>query len=166
MQAGDITFLGDRWGKAGLVQIQHAVVNSLISGSTQMPMDDTIPQNTEGIEVITCAITPKNKNNKLLISAVINPTHNTSGGNTSGQAALFKDSDSDALASVQIYVPSTKAVPLVHLMTAGTTSSVTFKVRAGVSAGGTTYFNGIAGGSTRFGGGVAAMTLTIIEYAQ
>ena len=46
-------------------------------------------------------------------------------------------------------------------MTAGTTSSTTFKGRAGLSAAGTLSFNGF-GGARRFGG-VMASSITITE---
>ena len=52
-----------------LAQVQHAVVTAVVSGTTIMPLDDTIPQNTEGFEVITCAITPQSATNLLVIVA-------------------------------------------------------------------------------------------------
>jgi U3 small nucleolar RNA-associated protein 20 len=49
-----------------------------------------------------------------------------------------------------------------HYMTAGTTSSTTFRVRAGAAGAATTTFNGTAG--ARKFGGVASSSITITEY--
>ena len=46
-----------------LVKVKHASVSSVVSGTTILPIDDTIPQNNEGVEAITCAITPKSASN-------------------------------------------------------------------------------------------------------
>jgi hypothetical protein len=79
-------------------------------------------------------------------------------------AALFQDSAADALACT----PSTNAnaqafFPIVfrHIMTSGTTSATTLKVRAGNSLAGTTTFNGSNG--ARFFGRVLASSIVIKE---
>ena len=50
---------------------------------------------------------------------------------------------------------------LTHVMTSGTTSETTFKVRCGATAG-TTYFNSRSGG--REYGGVLTSSIVITEY--
>lgn len=169
MQAGDITFLGDRWGKAGLVQIQHAVISSVVSGSTTMPIDDTIPQATEGVEALTCSITPKSASNLLLIIGKV-AFHYSSGSGAPGAVALFQDSGADAIAASMSsgrldlgYLPPTI---ITHKMTAGTVLETTYKLRFGSPLAGTSYINTYHGTATRGFGGVSATTLTIFEYAQ
>ena len=49
-----------------------------------------------------------------------------------------------------------------HVMTAGTTSETTFKIRSGNAAGYATTFNGLA--SARYYGGNLASRITIKEY--
>ncbi len=143
-----------------LVQVRHSVVSSVVSGSTLMPNDDTIPQNTEGFEVITCAITPNSASNILAI--MVNIAASWTPG-TVGIAALFQDTTAGALAAVhgRYY---TGPLTMTYKMVAGTTSATTFKVRYGSPDVGTSYVNSQDSSATRFAGGVAATTMTIFEY--
>jgi hypothetical protein len=152
-----------------LVQVKHASVSSVVSGTTILPIDDTIPQNNEGVEAITCAITPKSASNILLIIANMN-FHYSSGNSAKGAIALFQDSTANALAACMIsarmdlsYAPATT---LVHKMTAETTGETTFKIRFGASVAGTSCLNVNSLSSSRVFGGVSSSTLTIFEYAQ
>lgn len=144
-----------------VVQVVNTQTGTFATGTTSIPLDNTIPQNTEGTEFMTLAITPNSASNKLKITVVI------SGGSTSSDdciAALFQDSTANALAC-GIYTNNSGGneqsfISFIHYMTAGTTSSTTFKVRAGAQ-GGTFCFNG-GNGSARFGG-VLASSITIEE---
>lgn len=136
-----------------------------------MNVDNTIPQSNEGTELITCAITPKSTTNLLLIIATILSSYTTASAGTQGVMALFKDSDADALAAagcgfMTVATSSVTGRPLVYKMVAGSTSEITFKIRAGGAAAGTYYFNSYPAAATRAFGGVAATTLTIIEFTQ
>jgi predicted S18 family serine protease len=127
-----------------------------------MPVDDTIPQNTEGVEVLTLAVTPTNTSNKLLIEVVVYIAH--SANSTRIAAALFQDSTADALAAVSNIEDTggrETVISFKHYMTAGTDSATTFKVRVGGNNAGTLTFNGF-GGARKFGG-VAASSITISE---
>jgi len=147
-----------------LVQVQYAVVNAVVTGNTAFPLDDTIPQNTEGTEFITCAITPKSASNILWIVASILPTYYEAAN--AGGVALFQDTAADALAAVSVSYGvsnSMHASSFTYKMVAGTTSETTFKVRGGTTSG--AYgINTQYGGTTRIFGGVASTTLTIFEY--
>jgi hypothetical protein len=146
-----------------LVQVQHEVVTAVVSGTTILPLDDTIPQNTEGVEVITCAITPKSATNILLIIANINSGSAIESAYYFG-AALFQDTTANALAAVTGYGGvATGPLTIVYKMVAGTIIETTFKVRIGMPVSGTIYLN-VGGAATRKFGGVAATTLTIFEY--
>jgi hypothetical protein len=145
-------------GLVGVVQIKYATIATLITGSTQMPIDNTIPQKTEGDEVVTCAITPLSATNILVIIF-------SSGGcvNASmGAVALFQDTTAGALAAQTITING-DCPTLVYKMVAGTTSETTFKIRYGEHSAGTHYINVIPGGTGVWGGGVGCSTLTIIE---
>ena len=50
-----------------LIQQVASVTTSFATHTTVMPADDTIPQNTEGAEILTRAITPTNASNILEI---------------------------------------------------------------------------------------------------
>jgi hypothetical protein len=144
-----------------VVQVVNTMAGAVATCSTAIPLDNTIPQNTEGTQVMTLAITPSSSSNKLLIDVICC----SSRAGTSGMAcALFQDSTANALAAVRDDLATTSEVGVFHLkhyMTAGTTSATTFKVRIGASSG-THYFNGDNSGTQLFGG-VSASSITITE---
>jgi len=144
-----------------IVQTVSASTYSLVSCSTVMPVDDTIPQNTEGTEVLTVSITPHSTTNILQISF-----YGVVGGGTgllTAAVALFQDSTANALAATGLNETLRTSGSIVYMMAAGTTSSTTFKIRAGPSAAGAIYINGnyLIG---RIYGGVAATSLRVTEY--
>lgn len=129
-----------------LVQLVNNQSASYVTGTTAIPFDDTIPQNTEGTELITLAITPTNASNKLKIDVVVNIAVNATNGYPI--VALFQDSTADALAAMTDHQPTTDKLTQVcftHYMTAGTTSETTFKVRYGDPTGATAKVNGETG---------------------
>ena len=158
---------GDGWistsGANRVVQVVNTIDSAVATGTTQWVLDDTIPQNTEGDEYMTLAITPTSSSNKLLIEAEVNLSH--SAAIAWMAAGLFQDSTASALAASWAGRDNAIAAPckvtLSHYMDAGTTSSTTFKIRAGTGIAGTTTFNGITGG--RSFGGVMASSITITE---
>jgi len=146
-----------------VVQVVNTSDGALASTTTVVPRDDTIPQNTEGGEFMTLAITPTNSSNKLKIE--VTGQFSSTGANHVVMA-LFQDSTADALAvgSSRVSTADGATSPsFVHYMTAGTTSSTTFKVRAGPNVAATVYFNGESG--ARLFGGVYSSTITITEIA-
>ena len=143
-------------------QVVNVSNGSLATGTTVIPFDDTIPQNTEGNEYMTCAITPTNASSTLEIDVLWCGSSSTSNYMA---ACLFQDSTANALAVSWNSLFQANAPTLItikYLMTAGTTSATTFKVRAGGLTAGTTSFNGFAG--SRYFGGVMASRITIKEY--
>jgi len=145
----------------GIVQVVNTQTGAYTSGSTVMPFDDTIPQNTEGDQYMTLAITPKSATNKLKIDVVMFVTPSA---NNMVNAALFQDSTANALAAATGYYSTNlglSAVIFTHYMTSGTTSETTFGVRAGCNSSGTMYFNGNS--AARKFGGILASSITITE---
>jgi hypothetical protein len=145
-------------------QVVNAQTGALATGTTTIPYDDTIPQNTEGDEYLTLAITPTSATNKLKIDVDFQ-VYTTSGG-AQITGALFQDSTAGALNARSTINDNTVAgsTPLsfVHFMTTGTISSTTFKVRVGATAG-TVSING-DNGVRRFGGaGISSITITETE---
>lgn len=143
------------------VQIVGNQTGAVATGSTAIPYDDTIPQNTEGDQYLSQSITPKSATSKLKIDIRLNV-----GVATNNQVimALFQDSNVNAIASSSTYMPTTAGdgiITLTHYMTSGTTSSTTFNVRAGISPSGTLTVNGLSG--ARKLGGVSASSIIITE---
>ena len=128
--------------------------NSVItgSGSDTIPSDNTIPQITEGKQVLICSITPKSSISKLKIEIKTWSSIAAGGGITT--IALFQNSDPDALAVAKHEVYNGNEFQetiLTHFMTAGTTSQISFSVRMG--CGGSAWgFNGDYLGATLYGG--------------
>lgn len=152
-------------GTGGKVLQVVNVQNSTLSTTTsQIPFDNTTPQNTEGLEVMTLAVTPAFASNKLLIS--VNTWLSPSSADWA-LMALFQDSTANALAVGGIgYVTTATGGGMSNLhyyMSANTTSATTFKVRVGSRNGVTVSFNG-QGGSALFSGTlVSSMTITEIS---
>lgn len=147
-----------------VVQVVNYQTGEVATGTTAIPLDDTIPQNTEGTEFMTLAITPKSTTNKLLITVTAHLSH--SGDYQEVVAALFQDSIANALAvgrGETAVSGGTDIAPITfsYYMTAGTTSAITFKIRGGSSTGATITFNG-AGGARKYGG-VMMSSITITE---
>ncbi len=147
---------------AVFVQVVNTETGAVATGTTTVPQDDTIPQNTEGDQYMSLSITPKNTANKLIIDVVfvcsLSIVNHTI-------VSLFQDTTASALASVIQYQTTASGFSVIvfrHFMAAGTTSSTTFKVRAGPAAAGTLTFNGQTG--ARVLGGVIASSITIGEY--
>jgi hypothetical protein len=148
-----------------VIQVVNTQTGAVATGTTVIPYDDTIPQNTEGDEYMTRAITPSATTNKLKITVVFNGI--SSAGVSDYIVALFQDTTAGALAAVRVTGAGANSMTngtFVHYMDAGTTSSTTFKVRAGTISAGTLTFNGSVGG--RIFGGVTASSITIEEVKQ
>ena len=146
-----------------IVQRVNTQTGAVATGTTVIPYDDTIPQNTEGDQYMTLAITPKNTNNILYIE-VITVSANSVAAHTT--TALFQDATAGALAAGAQFTTTgggTNNTKFIHKMTAGTTSATTFKVRIGTSTAATVTFNGTASG--RIFGGVMASSITITEVS-
>lgn len=144
--------------------VEATPVTSVITIATATTLDDSIPQNTEGTEVITVSITPTSTTNRLRIEFNA-PTIGTA---SSGAlvAALFQDTTANALAAGYAYTSGASAAPLslTHEMAAGTTASTTFKIRLSCQSG-AAYLNGNLNLGTRAFGGVSAARLRVIELA-
>jgi len=147
-----------------IVQVVNTQTGAVATSTTVLPHDDTIPQNSEGFEVMTLAITPTSSSNKLLITVFANVAHNA--GSDHPTAALFQDSTAGALACSSVFGSAANTMPNIsfnHYMTAGTTSSTTFKVRVGAGDAATFTFNGRLG--NRKQGGALASSITITEIS-
>lgn len=112
--------------------------------TSTIPRDNTIPQNTEGTEILQVSITPKSSTSILRVEIQVCVTED---GNTSTfiQGALFLDSEASARCTAiltgQGGAPADANGSLVYHMVAGSTSAKTFKLRAGGDLGGSWHFN-------------------------
>ena len=149
---------GSKLGTGAVLQVKNFQTGAVDTGTTTIPLDDTIPQITEGDEYMTLAITPTSASNKLRIEVAIN------GASTSADeiAALFVGTTANAL-NVGSRTSSgnwRQQLNILHYMDSGATSELTFRVRAGGTSG-TYTFNGHS--SARTYGGVYLSSITIME---
>ena len=132
------------------------------TGTTAIPDDDTIPQITEGDEYMTVSITPTSATNKLIIEVGIG-VFGMSATSQLPVMALFQDSIANALTAAAMTTNNATiqggGVGMSYEMVAGTTSSTTFRLRAGLNTG-TFKFNG---GSAQKFGGVANSYIKVTE---
>lgn len=154
----------DQVGSSGVpIQVASIGFSAVATGTTVIPLDDTIPQITEGDEYMTLSFTPKSATNTLVFSIVVWGSH--SAATTDTVAALFQGATPNALAADSVLQSTANgrvAVYLQHTMAAGTTSATTFRVRAGGHQAGTFTFNGIA--AARYFGAIVKSSIVITEY--
>jgi hypothetical protein len=147
----------------GVVQSVIGTYATNAALSTVVPLDDTIPQNTEGTEIISVNITPRSPYSKLRCTFV-----GQAAGSVTGifmVAAIFKNSDADAIHAIPVAAPTNNYPVTLHGIVEFTPSSVaqqTIAVRAGPSSN-SMRFNGNT--AARFYGGAAKATLLVEEIA-
>jgi hypothetical protein len=131
------------FGTAGTVlQRVKSLVTTKASSTAAIAQDDTIPQNSEGTEFTTLAITPKASDSTLYIDFLV--MGSLTNGSTNLTICLFKDSGANALqVANNTCNTNTEMFPLIlqFAETSGTTSAVTYKIRFGLAGGGTVYLN-------------------------
>jgi hypothetical protein len=117
----------------GVLQVVSTTLTTATSTTSTFPADDTIPQNTEGAELMTLSITPKSASSTLYIRFHCGMWSKTT-DTTWGVFALFRDSTADALISSAINpgaINFSKNTNLIHSTASSSTSSTTFKIRIG-----------------------------------
>jgi hypothetical protein len=161
--AGSITIANTGALPGVVVQYVNTSSSALKDCTTIIPDDNTIPQNTEGDEVLTITIIPTSATNKLVI-------HFVAQGSVTFQVvagfALFQDANANALAAVAAWnsaaFEGVGTCNFTHTMVAGTVAATTFKVRCGPQiAVSHVYLNGTTAGAKY--GGVQSTTFEIYE---
>ena len=159
-----LTKVNSLMADAGAVlQVVTSYTGSALTGTTILPNDDTIPQNDEGTEFLTCSITPKSATSRLIVEVDIQLSASTS---AQVIAALFRDSTAGAVSAMQQYTGANAQMFRMHLrinVAANSTNQTTFKVRVGPGTAATITLNG-AGGN-RLMGWVYNSGITITEVA-
>lgn len=143
-----------------VIQSVAATYASNADLSTAIPNDDTIPQNTEGTEIVTVSITPTSASSTIEIEF---RGMGAASGSANLVAALFKDSGANALAASTGIAGSVNLpgpIGIIYQESAGSTSARTYKIRVGANTG-TCRLNGTTTG--RLYGGTSAATLVVRE---
>jgi len=141
------------------VQSVYESTGEVATGTTLFPVDDTIPQNTEGNEYLDVSITPSSAANVLEVTAFV-AENASSGTNSQTAMGVFQDAIANA---VSFAVSGRNAVAnsqdcnsaLIHKQKAGVSVASTFNMRAGIFSAATYTFNGGAG-VRDFGGALSS----------
>ena len=136
-----------------VIQVRRNDTGAVATGTTTVDHDDSIPQNTQGDQYMSQAITPSSAANALRVCSK-GYFASAIAGAFNMIVTLHQDSVANGLKTSYVYGPAQHTMlglTLDHEMLAATTSETTFKVRAGASGAGTTTFNGANG--ARFYGG-------------
>lgn len=151
-------------GASKLLQEVTVETGAVATGTTTIPFDNTIPQQTEGDQYMSLSITPVSATSKLIIEVLFNGSINVAAGTI---FALFQDAGANAIAVSWTYTATAFGrlqASLRHVMVSGTTATTTFKLRAGPDAAGTLTFNGNNGAAIF--GGVMASSIVIREVSS
>jgi len=161
------TFQNASGGGVVVQQIRNAT-SALTINSTILPWDDTIPQQTEGDEILTVSITPTSASSVLVIEATC--MGSIDGVERKMGMAIFRDSTSDAIAATSLNASADTSVSdysmsgsIKTYVSATSTSPTTFKLRVGNEVGAGSSVNGYTTG--RIYGGVANTSLFVTEYS-
>lgn len=124
--------------------------------TTVIPEDDTTPTSSEGTEVLSQAITPRNTSSKILVLVYC---WGTADSGLRQESALFRGTTCiNATRSSNFSGPT-----ICYLDSPASGSAQTYSVRVGPNAAGLIRLNGTA--TARLFGGASACTLIVIEIA-
>lgn len=157
-QAAAVAFGGLPTGSV-IQSYYKAFTTRVAGGTTVMPLDNTIPQSTEGHLFMTAdAFTPLSASSKIYVEFGFYGTLST---NEQIIAAIFYDAVTDAIAAVSSGSTTNDLLtPIVQIASWGLTSR-TFKLRGGASGGGAGL--DMNGYTTQLFGGVALSWVRIWE---
>lgn len=145
-----------------VIQTQYQNFTTRVAGgTTTIPLDNSIPQSSEGHEFFTFNFTPIRSTSKLIIEVGF---FGQLSANETIVVALFKDSDTGAIKAVASGACTQDLVHLAHHMDSPGTSQVTFKVRAGATGGGAGL--DMNGYTTQLFGGVAGSWIRVQEIKE
>ncbi len=157
-----------------VIQIAYAeLTTSGVTATASIPVDNTIPQQTEGAEILTCGITPKYSNSILYIESNSFLGENT---NTADSivAALFKDTQLDAICTGFNNAGPSGSSPFggaisfnpIYMqcrLISGSISPITFKLRAGGGGPGAAAVRWNGGNGSQYFNGTLITYIKITE---
>ena len=148
------------------VRADDATVSNFTSAAV-VPYDDTIPQMTEGAEVLSLNITPKNTNDYLYVTVQV--TVGADNAYAGGKFVIFAgrdgQSDCDAVFPVELAENKIHTYLFRYRIQAPSTSAITFKVRMGCASSSAHFtLNGVD--NSRYYGGKVNSFIEITEKSS
>lgn len=144
----------------------NTTFSSWATSAALIPYDNTIPQSSEGVQLLTASYTPGSTTTRLKIKAIAYISSNETNANC--VLALFKDSETGARACGQTgYVHdggvAAPAVIEYDIVSPGT-SAATWKLRGGASISGSNLFTVNGSYAAAKLGGTLITSLSVQEY--
>ena len=143
----------------------YAETTTYLTTNSVIPHDNSIPQSSEGISLLSTTITPSSTSARIRISISVPVA-----GNSTGMVHVFPIFDGQTTNAIGVFIGNTSGSnnygfpvsgSIEHVP--GTASEVTYTLRWGTTNGGhTSYINGF--GSAQWGGAMRA-TLIVEEVA-
>ena len=141
---GKIGFLSMEAG--GIVNVINAssitafAITAAAGGPQIIPLDNTVPQITEGVQVLSATITPKKTGNKIF--GLISFNGDSSAANLAMVAAVFKNGAASAFAATWSQdLNGSSLVSFDFFDEATSVSPITYTVRVGPAAAGSIFIN-------------------------
>jgi hypothetical protein len=156
----DELYNGVIWQPLGRVLQMVSGTITASSGTTTVPLDNTIPLNTEGNQIWTTSFTPISAASRIVISFTI--THASSIVSATNIMSVFAGTTNIGATMCKTSATANTASNMALSLTyaPGSLTTITFSARLGGSAAATTYCNLI---STATLGGAAVTEYTITE---
>lgn len=138
--------------------VGHGYIEStaILNSTAIVPYDDTIPQITEGDQLLSISYTPKYADSILFVEGFTSVGVNTAGG-LAVVLSLFKNAEPDSIRTVAKVVPATFITDL-YLginITVSNINPITFYIRIGGSAASGITVNGMDS-NRKFGGALSS----------
>lgn len=133
-----------------VVQTVYAEYTAQATISANIPTDNTVPQSTEGTQILSASITPTSTSNR--IRAMVYLSGNANAPDVGVVGALFRGGASAVAAKLGYAVAGSGVARLLDFVfedAPGTTSTLNYTVRVGAGVGASLYTNINLGGSQR-----------------
>jgi len=140
-------------------KIEYSFDESYGSTTESIPTDNTVPQSSEGVSLITKEVTPTRSGSTYIVQASF---YGETSAATIAVATLFSSTSTNAIGVTWQSVTAAQQISLTvsGVLVTSSADPVTFSLRAGTSVG-TLYVDGNS--SNRIFGGVPGRTLVITE---
>lgn len=155
-------FTGAYWQPAGGTVLQIVTGNiGALSGTTTVPLDNTVPTSTEGYKIWTTSFTPLSTTSKIVIQFSIIAA--SSGSNNTAICSVFSGTTNLGSKAVRIVTANTSTdISFYKVLNNTSTATITISARLGNVSAGTSYCNQVAT-STLGGSLTSSFTITEIQ---
>lgn len=159
-------------GAGAPVQVAFTSSTATGTGTTDMPWDDTIPQITEGDQILASTMTPRSASSRLIVRASAWVAEDSNVSAVGFTCCLFRDAAANSIGGCKAFASATNAeialehfnVNLETIVAANAASPTVFSLRCGLfgtGAGGTLSWNRVNG--IRALGGAMVTTIVVTE---